>query len=680
VASGTTRGATAALPADGRPPFIGRYQVVGRIGRGGMGMVYRGLDAALERHVAVKTLSFEGTIDEESRKRFEIEAKAAARLQHPNIVTVYELGEDRGVPFIAMELLPGADLESLLRSKEPLELHERLEIAIQACRGLAYAHDHGIVHRDIKPSNLRLLDDGTVKILDFGIAKLGTTNVTRAGMMVGTVNYMSPEQIRGLTLDGRSDVFSLGVILYQMLAGRRPFVGKGGTDVLYRIVQDPTPPLDVDLGPQGDALKAIVEKALAKDREQRYPTALALASDLEKVLEALLSGGFALPGPGDVEAVSVARGLLRANRADDAVSRLEAVVARRPGYLDARRLLRAARRTAAAAHEPPATDGDTFPELDATFKASATQRTHHTLVEKAPPETATSARPRASRAPLLAAVGVAVVLALAVTGFLLLRSAPAESPTPAAEPSAAGAAPEAVVSPAAGKSTPVPAASSAPKAPAAVRSVPTRARVAIETEPGGALVSVDGEARGAAPQALDLDTGTAHVVSVSQEGFETKEVSVEKGRIPANLKVTLKPLPPPGTVTLLSGYPIDVQWRGRTLAKGETAAKVSLPAGRQTLTLISAQNFLRRETTVDVVSGGVAAVEAPGLGRINIKANPDNCEVLINGAFVDYPPILDRSIVEGTHTVSFRWPDGMRRDETVEVRRGGVAYVMGRRN
>src|SRR6185436_3880988 len=223
---------------------IGKYAVVGRIGRGGMGMVYRGWDEVLEREVAVKTLTVEGTLDEESRQRFQIEARAAARLQHANIVTVYELGEDRGLPFIAMELLPGVDLETLVRSGEALLLEEKLEIMVQVLRGLQFAHDHGIIHRDVKPSNIRLLEDGSAKIMDFGIAKLGGTGVTKTGMMVGTIHYMSPEQIRGRPLDGRSDVFSVGVILFELLAGRRPFLGDSPTAVLYKIVHDPTPDLD----------------------------------------------------------------------------------------------------------------------------------------------------------------------------------------------------------------------------------------------------------------------------------------------------------------------------------------------------------------------------------------------------------------------------------------------------
>jgi predicted Ser/Thr protein kinase len=670
VARGTPRGATASAPAEPKPPLIGRYQIVGRIGRGGMGMVYRGFDAALERHVAVKTLALEGTIDDESRTRFEIEAKAAARLQHPNIVTVYELGDDRGMPFIAMELLPGADLEGLLRARESLELHEKLEIVIQACRGLAYAHEHGIIHRDVKPSNLRLLDDGTVKILDFGIAKLGSTNVTRAGMMVGTMNYMSPEQIRGLTLDGRSDVFSLGVILFQLLTGRRPFVGKGGTDVLYRIVQDPTPPLEVDLGSVTGRLRTVLEKALAKDRDTRYGSALDFARDLEGVLEAHLATGVAAPEPADVETVSVARGLLRADRVDNAVAMLEAVVARQPGYLDARRLLRSARRAAAAAQEPGPAEADTFPELDATFRQAATQRTPETLAQ----ETSSATRVRSSHAPLFLALGVAAVLVIAVVvGVLLLRQAP----TPAASPATVEAAGE--PSPAAAAPAPRSKPGSPPATvPAAAR--PSRARLSVVSEPPSATVALGGEPKGVAPLALDLDPDQEHVLTLSLEGFETREVRLEAGRIPPSLKVALKALPPPGFVAFAASYPLDVVWKGRTLAKGDTAGRVSLPAGRQTLTLVSSQHFLRRDVGVEVTSGQTTALDAPGLGRINIKANPDNCEVLIGGAFADYPPILDRAIVAGTHTVTFRWPDGVKRDETVEVRQGGVAYVMGRRN
>jgi len=232
-------------------PRIGRYVITGRLGKGGMGMVYEGLDEALDRKVAIKTVTAEGAVTDESKRRFEIEAKAAARMQHPNIVAVYELNEDRGVQYLAMEFLDGTDLGKLLRSGEEILLAEKLDIAIQVCRGLAYAHERNVYHRDIKPDNIGLLDDGTAKIMDFGIAKMEGTQLTKTGMMVGTVSYMSPEQVRGQKLDGRTDLFSMGVILYQLVSGKKPFEGEGPSQILYKIVTEPPPPLDLSalIGP-----------------------------------------------------------------------------------------------------------------------------------------------------------------------------------------------------------------------------------------------------------------------------------------------------------------------------------------------------------------------------------------------------------------------------------------------
>ncbi|HSD67152.1 MAG TPA: serine/threonine-protein kinase, partial [Vicinamibacteria bacterium] len=351
-------------------PRVGRYLITGRIGRGGMGMVYRGLDEALEREVAVKTLNAEGTLDAESRRRFEVEARAAARLQHPNIVTVYELGEDRGVPFIAMEMLAGADLEVLLRSGEEIPLAEKLDVVVQVCRGLAYAHERGIVHRDVKPSNVRLLEDGTAKIMDFGIAKLGGTHLTKTGMMVGTVHYMSPEQVRGRPLDGRSDVFSVGVILYELLAGERPFRGEGATQVLYKIVNEEPPPVDLAaLGDVAPRLQEILSRALAKDPDARYPGAAALAADVAAAREQVQRAEGPPPAVA-VEALAVAR---RAG-SDEAVARLRGLVASHPGFLEARRALRTAVREQERRRRPAPARPEAYPELEATFQAAPTRQ------------------------------------------------------------------------------------------------------------------------------------------------------------------------------------------------------------------------------------------------------------------------------------------------------------------
>jgi len=417
---------------------IGKYAVVGRIGRGGMGMVYRGWDEVLEREVAVKTLTVEGTLDEESRQRFQIEARAAARLQHANIVTVFELGEDRGLPFIAMELLPGVDLETLVRSGEALLLEEKLEIMVQVLRGLHFAHEHGIVHRDIKPSNIRLLEDGTAKIMDFGIAKLGGTGVTKTGMMVGTVHYMSPEQIRGKKLDGRSDVFSSGVILYELLCGKRPFVGDSATAVLYKIINDPPATLDPTVAGAAPELQAVLDRALAKDAETRYPSAARMAEEIAEVA-LRLRGPAAAPPPDVLEAVNVARRLVKEGKVDDALHRLQDVTQRHPRSIEARRALRTAARERERRLKPREPEAQDFPELDATVQGSPTRRTADTVLQPGEAVPATvflgsgpaapglaPAAPSSTRTLLL--VAAAALLVVVVAGVVLLTRPPAPPP------------------------------------------------------------------------------------------------------------------------------------------------------------------------------------------------------------------------------------------------------------
>ncbi len=648
---------------------IGKYVITGRIGRGGMGMVYRGCDEVLERDVAVKILTVEGSEDDEHRRRFEIEAKAAAKLQHPNIVTVFELGEDRGIPFIAMELLPGADLESLLRSGESLLLQEKLDIMIQVCRGLQYAHEHRVIHRDVKPSNIRVLEDGSAKIMDFGIAKLGQTGVTKSGMMVGTVHYMSPEQIRGRPLDGRNDVFSAGVILYELLAGRRPFVGEGPTQILYRIVHDDPPPIEAELGECGDKLKAVVARALAKEPDQRYPSAAALADDLTVVMRSLSQGAGALLPYEAMESVALSRRLLKEGRLDEGVKCLSEVTELHPQLLEARRALRWARREVEHKTEPPPPEEDDFPELEATFQAQAppTQVEAETVLQPtvlAQPVARHPAARRPAAGPLAVKTGGggvlwigagAATIALGIGGYLWLRP-----PEPGVSPD--------------------PRVSTSPSPLVLVSPTVTTSRVAVSSDPKGATVTVDGKpAAGVTPLEVELDAAKAHRVTVTKDGYTAQETRLSPGSWPPEIKLVLEPLGPLGKVTVTSPYPLDVLWRGKVLARGAAGAEVSVPAGRQTLTLVSAVHFLRDSVTVEVRAGETVEVSAPQLGSLNIRANPDNCQVFIDGTFVDYPPILDRRLAAGSHTVRFEWPDGLRREEPVQISAGSPAYVMGRK-
>jgi hypothetical protein len=203
--------------------------------------------------------------------------------------------------------------------------------------------------------------------------------------------------------------------------------------------------------------------------------------------------------------------------------------------------------------------------------------------------------------------------------------------------------------------------------------------VPVRTEPPGAAVTLDGErVAGVTPLDVALDPKVEHRIGVSLEGYASREVRLEAGAAAGTPDVVLEKLAPAGTVTVASSYPLDVLWRGRLLARGEVSPRVSVPGGRQVLTLVSGTLFLRADVTVQVPPGGEASLAAPATGRLNVRAVPDNCEVFVDGTFVDYPPILERPVAAGRHTVAFRWPDGAKSEQVVEVKGGAPTFVVGR--
>src|SRR5688500_444686 len=266
---------------------IGRYQLVEKLGQGGMGVVYRAFDTLLQRVVAVKLISGSIEAGSEQRERFFREARAAGQLSHRNIITIHDLGEHEGQPYLAMEFLTGEDLQHRLARQEPMSLRRKLEIAAETCDGLSFAHRRGLVHRDVKPANIFITDEGVVKLLDFGLARMVASELTRSNTMMGTVNYMAPEQVRGERTDHRADIFSFGVVLYEMLSGRKAFQGDSFATTMYRILQDvPEPLLSIDstLPPE---IVWLVEKCLAKPRDERYQDLVDVSRDLALIRQHL---------------------------------------------------------------------------------------------------------------------------------------------------------------------------------------------------------------------------------------------------------------------------------------------------------------------------------------------------------------------------------------------------------
>jgi eukaryotic-like serine/threonine-protein kinase len=271
------------------PQRIGKYEIVGVLGQGGMGVVYRARDPRIGRDVAIKTLTEGFSGESEMLKRFYQEAGQTGNLRHPNIVTVYDFGDEEGLPYIVMEFLDGEPLDKTIRLKEPLHLGAKLDIIEQVCSALAYAHLQGIVHRDVKPANVIVQRDGLVKLLDFGIARAGQqgfqpsdNNMTRTGTLVGTPAYMAPERLRGEPFDGRSDIFSTGVLLYQLLTGALPFDAEYPA-ILHQILQQDPPPLSNFLSSYPPLLEQVIARALAKDPFERYAHANDMAADLNAV-------------------------------------------------------------------------------------------------------------------------------------------------------------------------------------------------------------------------------------------------------------------------------------------------------------------------------------------------------------------------------------------------------------
>src|SRR5262245_12893895 len=283
---------------------IGKYKIVGKIGQGAMGEVYKAHDPVLNRFVAIKTIA--GTLgsDEQFRQRFHREAKSAAQVSHKNIVTVFDFGNEKDMVYMAMELLEGTDLKDLIVKKAALRLEDKLSIIEQICDGLAKAHEKGVLHRDLKPANIHVLPNGTVKIMDFGLARLGVSEITRTGTVMGTPNYMSPEQVRGEKVDARSDLFSVGAVMYELLAGHKPFEAETMHSVLFQVLDQEPQPLRKWIPEMPLPLAHVVAKALANDAKLRYQTATDMRGGLRNARRVMAAGraaAAALGGPASAE-------------------------------------------------------------------------------------------------------------------------------------------------------------------------------------------------------------------------------------------------------------------------------------------------------------------------------------------------------------------------------------------
>jgi len=409
---------------------VGKYLIVAKIGSGAMGDVYRAHDAKLNRDVAVKTMAELYASDDQLVQRFQREAQSAAALNHPNVVTVYDFGSEQGKFYLAMELLDGADLKELIAARSLNDLWDKLDVMEQIAEGLAYAHKQGVVHRDLKPANIRVLPNGRVKIMDFGLARIGSSDMTRAGMVMGTPNYMSPEQVRGTKADARSDIFSLGAVFYELLSGKKAFNADSMHTILYKVLEEEPEPVRTWVPALPGPFVAFVERCLAKDPANRYQDAGEMRDALRKVREALASGEYSLAG--------VADGTVVDGGPDPSAPTVMA-----PGTVMAPHAAERAATSGAAALDlsraaTPAAE---------TLKGNAKTLSGRSRTRMSAPPAGRVEEPPRSRWPVYAGAGaVALVLVAGAVVALKGRGTPAPTPPPAADSSAQlGALKEALV-------------------------------------------------------------------------------------------------------------------------------------------------------------------------------------------------------------------------------------------
>src|SRR3974390_254911 len=272
----------------GKPSKIGKYDVVEILGEGGMGAVYKAVDPRIGRTVAIKVIKGDFAQEPELRRRFDTEARAVGNLQHPNIVTVFDFGEENGSPYLVMQYLDGTPLDKVIAQRLNLPFIQKLDIIIGVLKALDYAHEHGVCHRVIKPANVHLLKDGSVKLLDFGIAREGNLGQTKTGQVMGTMSYMPPEQMNGEVVDRRGDIFTTGIMLFELLTYSLPFEARDQTAIIIqRLKGDPPPPLSKYFENYPLELDEIIARAMMRDREERYSRAEDFAFDLMRVQERL---------------------------------------------------------------------------------------------------------------------------------------------------------------------------------------------------------------------------------------------------------------------------------------------------------------------------------------------------------------------------------------------------------
>ena len=618
--------------ADDTPRRIAQYEIVRLIGRGGMGVLYQARDTERRREVALKVMSSDIIGDEEARARFRQEAQLAER-QHRNLVKVFEFGEDGEVPFIAMEFLRGRTLADRMASAEPFTLEVRLDIVTQVCDGLQCLHEGGVVHRDVKPSNIWLLEDGGVKLLDLGVAKHSNLNLTQYGNVVGSVAYIAPEQLSGARVDGRADIFSAGVVLFELLSGRRPFHADSITGVMMKVLHESAPDVRALVPDVPADVARAVETALQKNPDDRYAEAADFAADL-RLARAVSEVALASRAPRQPE---------RDITLDDTVITPVARVSE--ALIDHDPILR----PHPAVSPPPASQrrGVNVPLWTAVVGALAAVAIVGTWLALR------YARPAFE----LDVRSVPPGAAISIDGTSTGRRTPAQLPLET-RPGRIGLSLDGF--------EPIDAPLAADMAPRTSLQYTLRRLLLVRSDPPGARIVLDGADTGlVTPSSVAIGDPIPENVELRLEGHEPGRATITSALLQTgDLQLSLPPMqpvepPPPAApakvdVRLSGQYPFEVRGCGTMSPAGDRhTLKVTSPC---TLRLLAPQYFLDDERPVNAPGGGRLELAAPPLAKVELRTRHLDCALLIEGRSLGFPPV-DVELAAGTYSVTVQCKD-----------------------
>jgi serine/threonine-protein kinase len=616
---------------------FGRYRIEKELGRGAMGRVFLAYDPEIDRRVAIKSIQIFASLPEadrvQARERFLREARSAGKLLHPGIVTIFDVGEADGAPYLAMEFIEGATLDTLCREDELAPVPIVVALVASAADALGFAHERGIIHRDIKPANLMRVGDRSVKIMDFGLAKSSTTSMTHDGALLGTPNYMSPEQVRGDTLDGRSDLFSLGVVLYEMLTGAKPFGGDSVSSVLYRIVNEPPKEASLRFDRAPTPLAAFLERALAKSPEARFPDAAAFAAGLRRAGEAAGAAPLRPDAPAVRPATSraAAGARPRASARPKTRSRLPWVV----GGILAVVAIGSSVAVLSGAFAPPR-----VPLLTARVRTEPAGLPVHL-----------------NGAPL---AGASVQFAGEGPFGVLTTAQGCREAKHRVEPADAGGEIVLVLD-------------------------PERVDVAVDPGVPGVRLTVNGQVSGTAPATINLDLCRENAIGVAAEGYRTAITTIPAKATPLDARnaaggIKLEAVPTGRLLLPATRTPAVFFIDGKPAQR--TGSGIDVPAGQHEIRATNDDQFVDVTVTLDVPAGGTATPQfaLPALARLIVQTFPPNCRVAIKRAGSAWRPVgetpLRYELAAGRYALRIESPvSGESREQEIQLAPGANAPV-----